>query len=84
MLLRAFERKGDGGSVLLTLEAEGREVSRMGFLSGLILGIAFGIGVVVVFVRSENSRSKIRRDLVRDCFSFFVAFSGMISFYLSG
>ncbi|CAN6459589.1 unnamed protein product [Victoria cruziana] len=35
----------------------------MGFLSGLILGIAFGIGVVVVFVRSENSRSKIRRDL---------------------
>ncbi|XP_031484036.1 synaptotagmin-5 [Nymphaea colorata] len=35
----------------------------MGFLSGLILGIAFGIGVVVVFVRSENARSKIRRDL---------------------
>ncbi|KAG0498278.1 hypothetical protein HPP92_002584 [Vanilla planifolia] len=35
----------------------------MGFFLGLVLGIAFGIGLVVLFVRSENSRAKSRSDL---------------------
>ncbi|CAI9758930.1 unnamed protein product [Fraxinus pennsylvanica] len=35
----------------------------MGFVVGLVIGLIFGLGVVVVFVRSENARSKQRSDL---------------------
>ncbi|XP_057968934.1 synaptotagmin-5-like [Malania oleifera] len=35
----------------------------MGFLLGLVVGIAVGIGLIVCFVRSENARSKLRSEL---------------------
>ncbi|CAA3000686.1 synaptotagmin-5-like [Olea europaea subsp. europaea] len=35
----------------------------MGFVVGLVIGVIFGLGLVVVFVRSENARSKQRSDL---------------------
>lgn len=35
----------------------------MGFIFGLVLGITFGVGLVVLFVRSENARAKSRSDL---------------------
>ncbi|GMH30684.1 hypothetical protein Nepgr_032527 [Nepenthes gracilis] len=35
----------------------------MSFFIGLVLGIAAGIGLIVVFVRSENARSKSRTGL---------------------
>ncbi|PKA59175.1 Synaptotagmin-5 [Apostasia shenzhenica] len=35
----------------------------MGFFLGLFLGIAFGVGLMVAFVRSENVRAKHRVDL---------------------
>lgn len=35
----------------------------MGFVLGLILGLAVGVGVVMLFVRSENSRAKRRTEL---------------------
>lgn len=35
----------------------------MGFIFGLVLGISFGVGLVVLFVRSENARAKSRSDL---------------------
>ncbi|KAK8913591.1 Synaptotagmin-5 [Platanthera zijinensis] len=35
----------------------------MGFFFGLGLGITFGVGLVVLFVRSENARAKSRGDL---------------------
>ncbi|MQM08039.1 hypothetical protein Taro_040886 [Colocasia esculenta] len=36
----------------------------MGFLVGLFLGFALGLGLVVAFVRSENLRSSRRAELV--------------------
>lgn len=38
---------------------------KMSFFLGLVLGIACGVGLVIAFVRSENSRSKLRCELVR-------------------
>ncbi|XXG52103.1 hypothetical protein AAC387_Pa03g0504 [Persea americana] len=35
----------------------------MSFFLGLVLGIACGVGLVIAFVRSENSRSKLRCEL---------------------
>ncbi|KAJ0989511.1 hypothetical protein J5N97_007867 [Dioscorea zingiberensis] len=35
----------------------------MAFFLGLVLGIAFGVGLVIAFVHSENSRSKHRTEL---------------------
>lgn len=35
----------------------------MGFLLGLILGLAVGVGLVMLFVRSENSRARRRTQL---------------------
>lgn len=35
----------------------------MGFVLGLILGLAVGVGVVMLFVRSENSRAQRRTQL---------------------
>lgn len=37
---------------------------RMSFFLGIVLGIAFGLGLVIAFARSETSRSKRRRELV--------------------
>lgn len=37
----------------------------MSFFLGLVLGVAFGVGLVIAFVHSENSRSKQRTELVR-------------------
>jgi len=36
----------------------------MGFFSGMILGIAIGILLIVAFARHQNVRSKRRSDLV--------------------
>ncbi|RRT76199.1 hypothetical protein B296_00030391 [Ensete ventricosum] len=36
----------------------------MGFVVGLLLGVVVGVGLVMVFVRSENARSKSRGQLV--------------------
>jgi hypothetical protein len=36
----------------------------MGFLVGLVLGIAVGVALIVGFARSENSRAARRRQLV--------------------
>ncbi|RWV87791.1 hypothetical protein GW17_00050184, partial [Ensete ventricosum] len=38
---------------------------RMSFFLGIVLGIAFGLGLVIAFARSETSRSKRRRDLLK-------------------
>ena len=38
-------------------------LSEMSFFLGLVMGITVGIGLIVMFVRSENSRSKRRSDL---------------------
>lgn len=38
----------------------------MSFFIGLVLGIAFGVGLVVAFVHLEKSRSSRRCNLVRD------------------
>ncbi|CAA2963637.1 synaptotagmin-5-like [Olea europaea subsp. europaea] len=35
----------------------------MGFFAGLVIGVVFGLGLIVAFVRSENARSKKRSDL---------------------
>ncbi|XP_052182580.1 synaptotagmin-5 [Diospyros lotus] len=35
----------------------------MSFVVGLVIGLAVGIGLIVVFVRSENSRSRRRSEL---------------------
>nr|CAD1825814.1 unnamed protein product [Ananas comosus var. bracteatus] len=35
----------------------------MSFFLGLVLGVAFGIGLVIAFARSQNSRSAQRREL---------------------
>ncbi|KAL2479591.1 Synaptotagmin-5 [Abeliophyllum distichum] len=35
----------------------------MGFVVGLVIGVIFGLGLIVAFVRSENTRSKLRSDL---------------------
>lgn len=35
----------------------------MSFFLGLVLGVAVGVGLVIAFVRSENSRSKRRTEL---------------------
>ncbi|XP_022883324.1 synaptotagmin-5-like [Olea europaea var. sylvestris] len=35
----------------------------MGFFVGLVIGVVFGLGLIVAFVRSENARSKQRSDL---------------------
>ncbi|XP_073013285.1 synaptotagmin-5-like isoform X1 [Typha latifolia] len=42
----------------------------MAFFLGLVLGVAFGIGVVIAFARSENSRSRRRRELAAAVASF--------------
>ncbi|KAK8940118.1 Synaptotagmin-5 [Platanthera guangdongensis] len=42
----------------------------MGFFFGLGLGITFGVGLVVLFVRSENARAKSRGDLAATVASF--------------
>ncbi|XP_022893407.1 synaptotagmin-5-like isoform X2 [Olea europaea var. sylvestris] len=42
----------------------------MGFVVGLVIGVIFGLGLVVVFVRSENARSKQRSDLATTIASF--------------
>lgn len=36
----------------------------MGFLVGLVLGIAAGVALIVGFARAENSRAARRRQLV--------------------
>lgn len=36
----------------------------MGFVVGLLLGVVVGVGLVMVFVRWENARSKSRGQLV--------------------
>lgn len=38
-------------------------LTEMSFFLGLVMGITVGIGLIVVFVRSENNRSKQRSDL---------------------
>lgn len=43
-------------------------VAAMSFFLGLVLGVAVGVGLIIAFVRSENSRSKRRTELVL-CFS---------------
>ncbi|XP_022755188.1 synaptotagmin-5-like isoform X2 [Durio zibethinus] len=35
----------------------------MGFVAGLVIGLVVGLGIIVLFVRSENSRSKRRNEL---------------------
>ncbi|XWS17094.1 hypothetical protein CRYUN_Cryun33cG0038400 [Craigia yunnanensis] len=35
----------------------------MGFVFGLVIGLVVGLAIIVLFVRSENSRSKLRNDL---------------------
>lgn len=42
----------------------------MSFFVGLVLGITFGIGLVIAFVHSENSRSKHRSELASTVASF--------------
>ncbi|XP_058115645.1 synaptotagmin-5 isoform X2 [Magnolia sinica] len=42
----------------------------MSFFVGLVLGIAFGVGLVIAFVNSENSRSKRRSELAATVASF--------------
>lgn len=36
----------------------------MGFISGMIVGVAVGIGLIVAYARHESIRSKRRSDLV--------------------
>lgn len=36
----------------------------MGFISGMIIGIAIGILLIIAFARQESTRSKRRTDLV--------------------
>lgn len=43
----------------------GKKTKKMSFFLGLVLGVAFGVGLVIAFVHSENSRSKQRTELVR-------------------
>ncbi|XVF34574.1 hypothetical protein REPUB_Repub18cG0070400 [Reevesia pubescens] len=35
----------------------------MGFIVGLVIGLVVGLAIIVLFVRNENSRSKLRNDL---------------------
>ncbi|KAK8597885.1 hypothetical protein V6N13_095280 [Hibiscus sabdariffa] len=35
----------------------------MGFVFGLVIGLVVGIAIIVLFVRNENSRSKLRNEL---------------------
>ncbi|CAL9173832.1 unnamed protein product [Musa hybrid cultivar] len=42
----------------------------MSFFVGIVLGIAFGLGLVIAFARSETSRSKRRRELAASVASF--------------
>ncbi|GLU16866.1 hypothetical protein SLE2022_332730 [Rubroshorea leprosula] len=42
----------------------------MGFVVGLVIGIFVGIAIIVLFVRSENSRSKRRNELARTIAAF--------------
>ncbi|KAL4283673.1 hypothetical protein GQ457_16G004430 [Hibiscus cannabinus] len=35
----------------------------MGFVFGLVIGLIVGIAIIVLFVRNENSRSKLRNEL---------------------
>ncbi|GLT29646.1 hypothetical protein SLA2020_044990 [Shorea laevis] len=42
----------------------------MGFVVGLLIGIFVGIAIIVLFVRSENSRSKRRNELARTIAAF--------------
>ncbi|MED6172713.1 Synaptotagmin-4 [Stylosanthes scabra] len=37
----------------------------MGFLGGMFIGIAFGVGLIVAFARYESIRSKCRSDLAK-------------------
>ncbi|KAK6248341.1 hypothetical protein QUC31_019906 [Theobroma cacao] len=37
----------------------------MGFIVGLLIGLVVGLGIIVLFVRSENSRSKLRNELAK-------------------
>ncbi|XP_016172220.1 synaptotagmin-4 [Arachis ipaensis] len=37
----------------------------MGFIGGMIIGIAFGVGLIVAFARYESIRSKRRSDLAK-------------------
>lgn len=38
----------------------------MAFLFGIVIGIAFGLALVIAFVKSENTRSKRRCELVSE------------------
>ncbi|XP_064949697.1 synaptotagmin-5-like [Musa acuminata AAA Group] len=42
----------------------------MGFVVGLLLGVVVGVGLVMVFVRSENARSKSRGQLAASVVAF--------------
>ncbi|KAK1300105.1 Synaptotagmin-5 [Acorus calamus] len=42
----------------------------MGFLMGLVIGVAFGVGLVIAFVHSENTRSRRRSELAATISSF--------------
>ena len=41
----------------------------MGFLVGLVLGVAVGVAIIIGFARCENSRAARRRRLVRTRFA---------------
>ncbi|EOY31200.1 Calcium-dependent lipid-binding (CaLB domain) family protein [Theobroma cacao] len=42
----------------------------MGFIVGLLIGLVVGLGIIVLFVRSENSRSKLRNELAKTVAAF--------------
>ncbi|XVE71517.1 hypothetical protein DITRI_Ditri10aG0157100 [Diplodiscus trichospermus] len=42
----------------------------MGFVVGLVSGLVVGLTIIVLFVRSENSRSKLRTELARTVAAF--------------
>jgi len=43
----------------------------MGFIVGVVIGLLVGIAIIIGFVKLENSRSKLRSELVRPHSPFF-------------
>lgn len=39
----------------------------MSFFTGLIIGVAVGVVLIVIYARTENARSRRRSDLVSHC-----------------
>lgn len=36
----------------------------MSFILGVVIGVTFGLAIIIAFVKSENARSKYRTELV--------------------